>query len=745
MKTSRFSNVTVLIMVVVFLLSFGKEAFASFWIRQSTEPAGAWGAEFTPDMTSSGWGYGDGFGYGTDGAGYYGGYTKGQTFNDNSTGGLHSAPPADPPVYQSGNGWGYMDIDMPYNIATESYQATPNFLTFPNRMARMVQAGFVYPVPYVGHDSNEYGIANINQINFLATTTLNLDASSKAVIDSGTTFTATSDIDFNAFTSSLVVDVSGLNAGLTSIGAMQLGVPTASLSTSKPVHLVVSVAPGHNTETLSIYHKVPGGSWALFGTCVIAANICNFNATSFSDFSVTTGVPSIVLPTVSTAVATSTTAVSVSLPGSITVTGGENASSRGFAYGTTAVYTATSTEAGSFGVGDFYSTVSGLSCGTTYHYVAWAANSAGFSYGSDKTFTSDACSTISTVTTDSANSINQTSFSANGTITATGGPGATVRGFAYGLTSAYDATTTENGAFGVGSFTATISSLSCNTTYHIRAYAINAVGTGYGADVVAMTSACSSAGGGSPMGNGPVPPLVFSPEGKVVPKPLVVSAVSVSVPPPAIIESNQGQPLAVNNVAGNGGPCGEYLKKYIRFGRANDPVEVLKLQLYLNRRENLPDVPVSGIYDRVTMDAASQFQVRNKKEVLEEAWGISDPTGYVFISTKAKINKLYCNDTSSISLDLRNYYPQVPISRTLAIGSEGSQVRELQVRLMKLGFYSGIISGVYGKATTKAVREYQLAHNIAQTGKVGPITRKTLDSEDYTSSITIGENRTTMQ
>ncbi|MCF7812411.1 hypothetical protein K9M59_02335 [Candidatus Gracilibacteria bacterium] len=58
----------------------------------------------------------------------------------------------------------------------------------------------------------------------------------------------------------------------------------------------------------------------------------------------------------------------------------------------------------------------------------------------------------------------------------------TVRGFQYGLTDSYGTTITQTGSFGFGSFSAEITSLIPNTTYHYRTFATNSEGTTYSAD-----------------------------------------------------------------------------------------------------------------------------------------------------------------------------------------------------------------------------------------------------------------------
>ncbi len=97
-----------------------------------------------------------------------------------------------------------------------------------------------------------------------------------------------------------------------------------------------------------------------------------------------------------------------------------------------------------------------------------------------------------TVTVSAATSISSTTATLNGTITATGGENASVRGFHYGLTGAYGSTTSGSGSFGVGAFSLPVTGLTCATTYHFEAYATNSAGIGDSADLTFITSACPS-------------------------------------------------------------------------------------------------------------------------------------------------------------------------------------------------------------------------------------------------------------
>jgi hypothetical protein len=95
-------------------------------------------------------------------------------------------------------------------------------------------------------------------------------------------------------------------------------------------------------------------------------------------------------------------------------------------------------------------------------------------------------------TAQSASSITATTATLNGTITHTGGQTPTVRGFHYGTTTSYGSTTTANGTFSTGAYTAGITGLTCGTTYHYRTYATNTEGTDNSADATFVTGSCDS-------------------------------------------------------------------------------------------------------------------------------------------------------------------------------------------------------------------------------------------------------------
>ncbi|MBM4177470.1 peptidoglycan-binding protein, partial [Candidatus Gribaldobacteria bacterium] len=114
-------------------------------------------------------------------------------------------------------------------------------------------------------------------------------------------------------------------------------------------------------------------------------------------------------------------------------------------------------------------------------------------------------------------------------------------------------------------------------------------------------------------------------------------------------ESNKGQdnlptePIEPTEPTGTGSLSRQcpLLLTYLRKGRNNPVEEVKKLQVFLRDFEGFNLLEISGVFDDATFSAVSEFQKRYGNEVLGE-WGISDSTGYVYITTKNKVNEIYC-------------------------------------------------------------------------------------------------------
>jgi uncharacterized protein (TIGR02145 family) len=95
-----------------------------------------------------------------------------------------------------------------------------------------------------------------------------------------------------------------------------------------------------------------------------------------------------------------------------------------------------------------------------------------------------------TVSTTIVSGINATSATTGGNVTQDGGAPVTMRGVAYGTSSS--PTTSgliTNDGTGTGTFTSNLTGLSPSTTYYVRAYATNTVGTAYGNELTLTTLA----------------------------------------------------------------------------------------------------------------------------------------------------------------------------------------------------------------------------------------------------------------
>ena len=93
------------------------------------------------------------------------------------------------------------------------------------------------------------------------------------------------------------------------------------------------------------------------------------------------------------------------------------------------------------------------------------------------------------ITTTDVNVLNDTSVTSGGNITSNGGSPISLRGIVWDISSnpTVILSTKTNDGSGIGTFNSSISSLKPATTYYIRAYATNTVGTSYGNEVIFKT------------------------------------------------------------------------------------------------------------------------------------------------------------------------------------------------------------------------------------------------------------------
>ena len=187
------------------------------------------------------------------------------------------------------------------------------------------------------------------------------------------------------------------------------------------------------------------------------------------------------MPTVTTANVTNVTQTTATCGGNVTADGGSTVTARGVCWSTSQNPTVSGSHTtDGTGTGSFTSSITGLTQGLTYYVRAYATNSAGTSYGEQKTFTTNSVN-LPTVTTNSVTNVQQTTATCGGNVTADGGSTVTARGVCWSTSQnpTVSGSHTSNGT-GTGSFTSSITGLSPNTTYYVRAYATNSAGTAYG-------------------------------------------------------------------------------------------------------------------------------------------------------------------------------------------------------------------------------------------------------------------------
>jgi len=199
-------------------------------------------------------------------------------------------------------------------------------------------------------------------------------------------------------------------------------------------------------------------------------------------------------PTISTPTVTTTSASAISrneatLGGAISANGGVSITAIGICYNTSPSPTiANTTIAGTAGVESFLVAVNNLTPNTKYYVRAYATNSAGTAYGNEINFTTNPITTPTVTTGKIVTTTTPFATTTSGQCTDDGGSAIIARGMCW--SSAHVPTIvdskTADGA-GIGNFNSSITGLKGNTTYYLRAYASNSIGTMYGDTVTIAT------------------------------------------------------------------------------------------------------------------------------------------------------------------------------------------------------------------------------------------------------------------
>jgi len=139
--------------------------------------------------------------------------------------------------------------------------------------------------------------------------------------------------------------------------------------------------------------------------------------------------------------------------------------------------------------GSFICLLEGLTANTLYFARAYAKTGTATYYGETVMFTTADVIPVPTLTTTEVSGITETTALSGGYISADGGSAVTARGVCWSTSPAPTTANpkTTNGT-GNGLFTSSITGLTLNTKYYVRAYATNANGTNYGPELFFKTA-----------------------------------------------------------------------------------------------------------------------------------------------------------------------------------------------------------------------------------------------------------------
>lgn len=126
---------------------------------------------------------------------------------------------------------------------------------------------------------------------------------------------------------------------------------------------------------------------------------------------------------------------------------------------------------------------------------------------------------------------------------------------------------------------------------------------------------------------------------------LVAQASVIAAPAGVVLGASTSAPP----VAPSTESCDKYLTAFIKSGAKNDEDQVRRLQYVLQEFEGVSSVQQNGVYDAATLAAVYAFQAKYASEILTP-WGITNSTGYVYLTTRKKVNEIYCRSTNQFPL-----------------------------------------------------------------------------------------------
>ena len=158
----------------------------------------------------------------------------------------------------------------------------------------------------------------------------------------------------------------------------------------------------------------------------------------------------------------------------------------------------------------------------------------------------------------------------------------------------------------------------------------------------------------------------------------------------------------------------------------------LTLTMSANQTISTPSVSVGGTSIAITGNTSGPYTgtytiTGFEAQPIPIVVAFTNPAGtgiqsYFYVSNSNKSSS--ASAQSSGTSQTTTSPSSATFARQLNVGSVGSDVTALQIRLKADGYFSGSVTGTYGSVTAAAVKKYQTAHHLTA---VGPATRNLLN------------------
>jgi peptidoglycan hydrolase-like protein with peptidoglycan-binding domain len=136
--------------------------------------------------------------------------------------------------------------------------------------------------------------------------------------------------------------------------------------------------------------------------------------------------------------------------------------------------------------------------------------------------------------------------------------------------------------------------------------------------------------------------------------------------------------------------------------------EVTKVQTVLKEWGYFTYPNITGYYGNITKESVKTFQEKNGLT----ADGVVGKNTYSALGVSESTTQTSRGSQST----------GLVITSSLKIGSQGSEVNQLQTSLQALGYYNIAIDGIFGNGTHQAVTAFQSANGLTVDGVVGQAT-----------------------